>query len=528
MSFNPAIHLNAEFVRNLRINLPRRRLLFIAGFTVLLLAVAGALLWSSEYEYTATALRPALDVRLRRFGEHAYWPLIVVLFGLLFVLAPAMTALSFIQERLRGTAIFQQMVLLKPFDLAVGKFLGSGLISYVVAVLVLPCSMVAGILGQVGLMMMLRLYLFLFIGGLCCQAVGLFVGSAFSGATDKALRGGMLVGPAVGFLSAMTGLFLSQYFFFYTHVGSHYWDFYGLPVRPYKAILVLLLFAGVWAFAGAVRQIKVGQLIPVGPRTIWLFFASAEILLLGLCWGRAYETPTFIYVSPPGIPPVVRVVLYLFFNWLALMMLAGSYALSRGRLREWWSAERDPFTLFQRREMKNALKTFLLALGLAETGLLLLWNSFQLQERAGFVFVTYSLQMTAIALAFALTVLGMAAFIQYCAMQRFRIGSPAGAIFTILFYLTVGVAGLMFESKNNTPALLNPLVYAYNMCEGERGLDYIPAEDSDMAVSQQNQFVDRGSILVHGLLAESILAAGCFGLAYLKWKRTREEILEER
>ncbi len=81
----------------------------------------------------------------------------LALFGLLFVLAPATAALSFIQEKLRGTSIFQQMVLLSPFDLAVGKFFGSGLLAYFIAALILPFSAAAAVVGSLNIGMVFRL-----------------------------------------------------------------------------------------------------------------------------------------------------------------------------------------------------------------------------------------------------------------------------------------------------------------------------------------------------------------------------------
>jgi hypothetical protein len=286
-----------------------------------------------------------------------------------------------------------------------------------------------------------------------------------------------------------------------------------------------MLFIGVWAFVGTVRHIKAGHLIPVHPWLVWLFFASAEAVLTGLLWGGFTEWNDSRILD---LKPIARLVLYLFLNWAAFLILAGSSALGRGRLREWWSASSDPLALFQRREIKNALKTYIITLCISLAGLTALWASFHTYPATLPQSVSDTTQLAGIAACFALTVAGMAVFIQYCAMQRFRIGAWAGVALTITFYLVMGVAGASFEDKKNTAALLNPLVYADAVVEGDPFMDRhnfggvlnSPAPELSTEATERT--------LIHGLVAEGILAIGCFGLAYVKWRKTEEEILQER
>ncbi len=138
MSWNITANLNPEFVRSLRVTLPRRRAVFLAALTVAILAAGGWLLWSSAYPvYGRLTEAQRVVMQRREFGRMSFNVLTVILFCLLFLLAPATAGLSFIQERLRGTAIFQQMSLLSPAGLARGKFLAGGLLAYYVAALVL-------------------------------------------------------------------------------------------------------------------------------------------------------------------------------------------------------------------------------------------------------------------------------------------------------------------------------------------------------------------------------------------------------
>ena len=222
MAWNPSLSLNPEFVRVLRTTLPKRRALFVAGLTVVLLAAGAWVVWNksapSTYDLHWKTLETNVfqtEVRARQlksFGSTAYVVLSVLLFALLFMLGPAMAGLSFVQERLRGTAIFQQMSLLSPFRLAAGKFWGAGALSYFVALMLVPCALAAAWLGGVDFGKVARLYLFLIVGGFAWQALGLYASAALCGASGRAPRGGLLVGPLVAVGGAVTALALNQFF----------------------------------------------------------------------------------------------------------------------------------------------------------------------------------------------------------------------------------------------------------------------------------------------------------------------------
>ncbi|HEY6188995.1 MAG TPA: ABC transporter permease [Pyrinomonadaceae bacterium] len=516
MDTNWKIRMNPEILRSLRVTLPPRRVLFITIFTIILVHIVGGIFWNDA------AARTGLMVtqQIKQAGSATYWVFMLVLFALLFVLGPATAALSFIQEKIRGTSIFQQMVLLSPFKLAVGKFVGSGLIGYFVAALIFPFFVVTALIGEVNFEQFVWVSLFLLIGGLCCQSVGLFISSALSGPGERFLRGGLLVGPVVGGLGAL--LAFALYGLSFPHYFSDYerWHFYGVGLTPHIVVLALMIFTGAWAFVGTVRRIKVSQLIPLRPWPTWLFFASAEAVLTGLLWaGFSQHDDGRFYL----FPPIARLGFYLFLNWAALMILAGSSALSRGRLREWWSAGCDQLALVQRQEIKNALTTFVVALTISLTGLTALWASFHTYVQPLPQILPDIVQLSAIALSFTLTVAGMVVFIQYCAMQRFRIGAWAGVTLTITFYIIMGIVAASVENKKSTAALLNPLVYATVITEGD---PFMNRQDTYGAAHGPNAG-QAWSALAHGLIAQGVLAISCFGLAYVKWRQTEEEILRE-
>jgi hypothetical protein len=566
MSWNLTARLNPELLRSVRVSLPRRRALFVMGLTLVVLAAGGWLLWTKTEPWPdyykqneGRALTPdqLWAEHLLSFGREAFGALTVVLFALFFLLGPAMAGLSFVQERLRGTAIFQQMSLLSPVRLAAGKFWGSGVLAFFVAALLVPCALVAAFVGEINPLLVLRLYLFMLIGGLCWQAVGLYVSAALSGPAEKPLRGGLLVGPLVAVGAGISALILQQFFtvdyetlmlasdrhsYDYEHQywieqGHYWWYLYGARVPAWLVILGVTAFAGLWAFAGAVRRIKVWQLIPVSPRAAWVFFAGAEALLVGLLWGR----------YPDDSEPIERLQAYLLLNGAALALLAGGSALTRDRLREWWSAERDPLALFRRAEIKGTLQTFLFALCVAEAGLLALWLSYHvdpLGRPGGYQIAT---QFLPLAFACAATAVALAAFAQFCAMFRFRVGGWAGVVLAAIFYLFMAAAGALFEPVNNTPALVNPVVYAELLTKGDYYVDStyrtetqpIYAESETGPLFRGNERVrplsysvaarpayDLAETRTRGLLAEGGLALLCLALAGWKWRRTRAEMAE--
>lgn len=565
MAWNPSLSLNPELVRVLRTTLPRRRALFVAGLTVVLLAAGAWVLWNKSapyygYEYVLDE-SPADQaerwaVHVKSFGATSYGVLTVLLFALLFVLGPALAGLSFVQERLRGTAIFQQMSLLSPLRLAAGKFWGAGALSYFVALMLVPCALAAAWLGGIDFNRVARLYLFLLVGGLAWQALGLYASAALCGASGRAPRGGLLVGPLVAVGGAVTALALNQYFtadyemmthylavaasgvaqsdeYYYRSYQAFWWHFYGARVPAYAVVLGLVGFAGLWAFAGAVRRVKAWQLIPLGARPAWLFFGSACALLTGLLWGRYLDDSV----------PAYRLEVYMLLCWGALAALAGESALTRSRLREWWSAERDPLALLQRSEIKNSITTILVAAGFSLAGLFALWLSYHVDPLGNRL--EYNLgTFLPIALCFALTLAATVAFVQLCAMFRFRLGGWAGVALLVFVYAFAGATGALMKEPDNTPALLNPLAYAVTITKGDYYLDSryeslawtydraekrrrpVVTEPEDYKPRIRPQY-DLASATARGLAVEGGFALLCLALATLKYRQTRRDLLRD-
>ncbi|MET0623139.1 MAG: hypothetical protein ABW250_09190 [Pyrinomonadaceae bacterium] len=567
MAWNPADVLNPELLRGLRTTLPRRRALFVAGLTLALLAAGAWVVWNNSeprwydvYVNDPGHAERVYALQVRSFGATGYGALTVVLFGLLFMLGPAMAGLSFVQERLRGTAIFQQMTLLSPFRMAWGKFWGAGALAYFVALMLLPCALAAAWLGEVDPHRVARLYLFLIVGGFALQAVGLYASAALSGPSERVMRGGLLVGPLVAVAGAVAAVGLNQFFnadyegmavwladpsahdyggYQYRSYQFFWWHFFGARVPAYVVVLGLLAFAGAWAFAGAVRRVKVWQLIPTGPRAAWLFYLTSAAVLVGLLWGRHVD----------DTEPVARLLVYMGLAWAAVAVLAGGSALTRDRLREWWSADRDPLALLQRSEIKASAATLLVAAGVSLAGLFALWASYHVTPRGAWAEWRLFSQLLPIAACFALTLVATVAFVQFCAMFRFRIGGWAGVALLAGVYAFAGVAGALFTERHDSPALLlNPLSYAAVVTRGDYYMD--SSYDSQYLTDDQVEWHRAGgrpvpgrvllptdykpnwrerlspSLAGRGLGVEAAFAFLCIVFAVLKLKRTRLELLE--
>ncbi len=567
MSWNPAAVLNPELLRGLRTTLPKRRALFVAGLTLALLAAGAWVVWNNAaprwYDVdveTPGYLAHVHALQVRSFGATAYVMLTVVLFALLFMLGPAMAGLSFVQERLRGTAIFQQMTLLSPFGMAWGKFCGAGALAYFVALMLLPCALAAAWLGEISPHKVARLYLFLLVGGFAWQAVGLYASAALSGPSEQVMRGGLLVGPLVAVAGAVAAVGLNQFFtadyelmaawlanpaahdygeYQYRQYQFFWWHFYGARVPAYAVVLGLLAFAGAWALAGAVRRVKVWQLIPTGPRAAWLFYLTSAAAVIGLLWGRHVD----------DTEPAARLQVYMALAWAAVALLAGGSALTRDRLREWWSADRDPLALLQRSEIKASAATLLVATGVSLLGLCALWASYHVTPRGAWADLRLFSQLLPIVACFALTLLATVAFVQFCAMFRFRIGGWAGVALLAGVYAFAGVAGAMFnEQRDNAAALLNPIYYADAVTRGDYYMDsrynsdYITEQQPEWNSAGERQYLGRvvlptdyaprehlreAGTAGRGLAVESVFALLCLALAGLKLKRTRLDLLRD-
>ena len=100
----------------------------------------------------------------------------------------------------------------------------------------------------------------------------------------------------------------------------------------------------------------------------------------------------------------------------------------------------------------------------------------------------------------------------------------------VVFYLCMGVVGAMFEHRYNAASLVNPLAYASALCANDPYMNprkFAESDDVGIEGRLKADEDERQSVLIRGTLAEGLLALCCFGLAYAKWRKTREDMLRE-
>jgi len=319
-------YINPELVKSFRISLAPRRAILMTLLALSVALVIAGVSWASY----ADSRSLSFDDRIDRAASMAHLGYFVVLVALMFVMAPALTALSFVHEKLRGTAIFQQMVLLSPFDAAVGKFVGSNLAVYFIALIFVPFFVLSAVLSNDSSLFGYSCVLIL-LGGLFCQSVGLLLSTALSSTGDRMPRGGLLIGPLAGALGIIV-FALAQFAAPLSYSSHQNWHFFGAEVPTQSGVLALFVVGMVCAFLLSVRQVKASQLIRLQQWPVWLFFLASEAVLVGLLWGRFGDLGDDL---SGNMQPASTLVLYSTINWIGLLILAGGSAVGADRVREY-------------------------------------------------------------------------------------------------------------------------------------------------------------------------------------------------
>ncbi len=540
MNFPQLSLANPELRRLARSNFSLNRALLASVLTILGLVFFTFVAWAEAYDSYAQR------VNVANFGRNVNYFAQVGMFAALFVLAPALTALSFIQEKLRGTAIFQQMSLLSPSKVLIGKFLGHGLLSYLIALLILPVYLASAPLHSDTAKYASQILCAIIVGGLSWQAVALYLSAVTAGTNDKPMRGGLLLSPLLGGAGAIAAMFLVS-----TARTDSVSYFYGVPVPFFFIPMSVLAFGGAWALIGALRHIKASQLIPLSPVTTWLFFLTGEALLCGFLWGRA-DFDTALYYNG-GTAPRALLMWYVFCNFAALLGLASSTVLNRTQLREWQSVLRDPHYLLRRTELLNTAKTFVIALGLAEAGLVALWFSYHAGLSDFPANLELFTQLLPLVLCLALSVIGAGALVQFSALCRFRWQGGAGVAFVAALFVATLIGASIVDKGNNVLALANPILYVAAVGEHDRTLEmtaevrsgsylqrpwcpenmgsfFVETEPRCINKYQKESFdkaaiaLDRNTLTARawgGVIIQMLWAILAFGLACYKWRNLR-------
>lgn len=485
--------LNPEFLRLVRINLSPRRALFCAGLTVTLAIITMILVWSGTYPYE----RMFWDEKIRRFGQNTFGILFFAQFALIHVIATGAAGGSLVQERMRGTLIFQQMTLLSAREMLLGKLFGSTVLYYFIAAIIFPFAFVAATMSGMSLTTFAYYNALLVVGGLCWQLIALFVSTRFTASHENANRNLLGIGYGIG---GVAGLFSISIFSAIWEMNDHFIHFYGWPVEAIPLILGIMGIVAIWAYIGAARAYKELQLMKLAPATVWAFFACLELLLVGLLW---FYPDRYVSVRDG----IWRTIIYLFINWMALATLVGSVTVNRNQLREWWSADQDALGMFRRAEIRDSVLTFIIAALISVSGFGLLWISFgKLDPRwnAEMHELSFTGAMyVKIATSFLLTLVAMAGFVQFWSMFRFRAASLAGVGMWVLLFIIMSVAAGVTNTKGAL-ASMNFVIFA--------------GESMDKPTNY--------SYMMGGLALQASFAVLCVGLAFMKLRRARRELLQ--
>lgn len=501
---------NAEFLRNVRVQLTPRKLVFTLGLTLGLIFIGEILVWAGT---APTSYSPADYNHLKEFGKASFNLLFFSQLILLTAVAVSAVGGSMVQEKMRNTLIFQQMTLLSPHEVLLGKIFGSTAVYYLLAALMMPFSIISGSLGGISLDSLASIYATLFLSVLAWQAVSIYFSTVVVNASEIAGRNFAGLSYSVGGIAVF---FMSIFFNVFWRTNWRMEEgktfFYGIPISGLAFALMIIVFIGVWAYIGAVRALKDLQLIRLSSKTVWAFFITLEMLLVGWFWGAKINNLPVDYRSYGEEYYVVNtyglIIVYLVINWLFLMTLAAVSTISRNQLREWWSGESDAVSLLKRMEIKNSIVNYPIVIGIVLTGAIALWSSISWtlgQQNIS----TFSIAFLIVTLAsFAISMISMASFIQLCAMFRFRMASQVGVIFWVLLLIIAGIATGIF-GETSIFALFNPIVFSGvlldNMVKGSVG-----------------------SLAIEGLLVEILFALISIGFMYWKWRRTRDEMLKNK
>ncbi|MBI4851412.1 MAG: hypothetical protein HY819_06435 [Acidobacteria bacterium] len=499
---------NAEFLRNVRVQLTPRRLAFTCGLTVGLILISELLIWSAT---SPTQYSPSDYDRIGAFGTASFNLLFFAQVILLVAMAPSMLGGNMIQERLRNTLIFQQMTLLSPHEVLLGKMFGSTAICYILAALLMPFAFVSGLLAKVSIGSMIGAYLVLFIGALSWQAVSLFFSTSAVNANENVGRN------LAGLSYSIGGLAVFFMIIFFNIFWRRNWEFqeettyfFGLPIFNLSFALLVMAFVGFWAYVGAVRAFKDMQLVLLSPRTIWYFFITLEVLLVGWFWGAKTVWEQNLYSEQntyQSEQSSFLILAYLVINWVFLTALAGISAISRNQLQEWWSGGDDAVSMLKRTEIKNSVFNYPIAVAIALIGAMVLWVSIYLRFSGESLTYHFPIPtLLAILLGFAVTMVSAASFIQFCAMFRFKVANRAGAVLWIMLIIVAGIASGIF-GPYSIPGFFNPILFAGVLIDDNIGIS---------------------STMAYGLIIEIAFALLSIGFMYWKWRRTREEMLRDK
>jgi hypothetical protein len=254
---------NPEFVRHRRAELRPARLFSVGAVTLVICILTALVCWSSGHSDTAGVNWPYLRETANRF----YHSMVFIQLGVLAFWSLFACVQSVAGERERKTWDFQRTTRLAPAELLVGKLFGEPVLVYVIALICLPITVLAGIIGGVRLLDIVCAYTLIFSSTLFIGLAGLWLSHLF----DNRSRGVGLGGSAGIFLflsismafrasdfpglaafSPLTGLLDKEFFGDHPATAA----LFGRSIPWVWMSLLLYATCGAWLVLMLVRNLK--------------------------------------------------------------------------------------------------------------------------------------------------------------------------------------------------------------------------------------------------------------------------------
>jgi hypothetical protein len=464
---------NPEFVRHLRAELRMTRALTLLAVVIAICLLIWLACWGSR-QAEVEALRnrsahvgdprPELLERLERESPMVVWrsfysTLLYAQLAVLTFWSLLSCAQSISRERERKTWDFQRATRLSPRELLVGKVLGEPVVAYFIVACCLPITVVASLLGHMGLRNVLAGYTLIVAGALFIGLTGLWLSSLF----ESRSRGAGLIGTLVlyGGFALITQM-----------VGS---SFPGAAAfSPLTGLLVLLGDgppATVSTIFGQRLPWLVMSLLLYGTFGAWLVVMILRTLKKDYDQAKALSRWQAV-----GCAAFLNFTAYaLFFPrpWGALhaqgfasfmVVLNGFFLFGMGlamitpyeRLKVWWRTRRSLASLLAEDGPPWPWLVLSAAVGYG----LLVWGMYAWRNDVGFepeVLVTSLVQFLVLAVYITRDIM----FIQWCRLTHMRAPVLKGFLYAALYYSAAatlsGVLGVSSASRGRIVySLLTP------------------------------------------------------------------------
>jgi hypothetical protein len=227
-------------------------------------------------------------------GRMLYFLLLGIQFFVSYIIGTVICAGSIASEREKQSYDLIRMVPAQPYAMALGRLLGTPILSYLLMGITLPVSLLCLLVGGIDLGLFLTTQLVLLVGGLGIHSVGLLISAQAPRAqAANALSlltlfvfAGLFSLPQLNFLHPMTYLSLANQQQVLSEV-----TFFGWALPHLVLAVGVSLFLVIWGLVGVARNLEQEDNRAFSRGQSLGFYASFAFLLTGLFWKNLTELP---------------------------------------------------------------------------------------------------------------------------------------------------------------------------------------------------------------------------------------------